>query len=97
MIEKLDSWLDIEYVPSEEEFFQMGQEILRSKPGSATVECEQFEHSGRFIELISFDANERTKKLLSAFSDNYSAFILCLPIESYDIYVDNSKSLFLFV
>ena len=92
MIEQLDLWLDSEYVPSEEDFSRLGGVIVPSS--STALECMEMGLSDSFalehIELISFDANERSKKCLSAF-DTVSAIIFCLPASDYDCYVDSES------
>ena len=48
------------------------------------------------MEIISFDANGKSKKCLSAYEafDNVSAIIFCVPISDYDCFINSSKSKF---
>ena len=94
VIEQLDLWLDSEYVPSEEDFSRLGAgigSVLSNANSSALESVELEQHSnGARMEIISFDANERSKKCLSAF-DTVSAIIFCLPASDYDCYVDSES------
>ena len=103
LIQDLDHWMDSEYVPSEEDFSRLGQEIIISKSTSTAMECRELktlgpgirpqDRIGATLEIISFDSNEKSKKFLLAFED-VSAIIFCVPISDYDCFVKSSESKF---